>query len=283
MLPGIASLHDNLDNLLPKLVRGSETPVKLRIQCSPKPLESHIVSYLKKHQEEYSLEPQDFDYILFFVHAGGVLYSGVGDSSWNTQSIGSHQAGKNAKLKNGTSQATCRAFFKLESALNRLSVSALGSIAGCIGVDCGASPGGWTQCLVEHAKCRRVFSIDPAKLPYASRSDKVTHLQMKAEEALDLIEKQLGEEKIGIWVSDMNVNPAVVVRILKDFKTRNVLKKNCQVVISFKRFDNRNENISWKDICERNLAELAKVANEIPRVFHLMSNGKDERTVIFNL
>jgi len=60
-------------------------------------------------------------------------------------------------------RATCRAYWKLAEAVDRYT-SVLPSSSHGHGVDVGASPGGWTQYLIQSQNLSRVYSIDPGDL-----------------------------------------------------------------------------------------------------------------------
>ena len=59
--------------------------------------------------------------------------------------------------------ATCRAYWKLAEAVERYRYR-LPPLSGGHGIDVGASPGGWTQYLIQSQYLSRVYSIDPGGL-----------------------------------------------------------------------------------------------------------------------
>ena len=59
--------------------------------------------------------------------------------------------------------ATCRAYWKLAEAVERYRHQ-LPPLSGGHGMDVGASPGGWTQYLIQSQSLSRVYSIDPGAL-----------------------------------------------------------------------------------------------------------------------
>jgi hypothetical protein len=59
--------------------------------------------------------------------------------------------------------ATCRAYWKLAEALARYRYTPP-SLSGAHGMDVGASPGGWTQYLIQSQGLAQVYSIDPGDL-----------------------------------------------------------------------------------------------------------------------
>lgn len=61
-------------------------------------------------------------------------------------------------------------------------------LSGCVALDCGASPGGWTSYLAGEMKCARIYSGDPGELSKNVRDmDRVRHMQMRIDGAFDLL------------------------------------------------------------------------------------------------
>ena len=115
------------------------------------------------------------------------------------------------KSNDGSMDKTCRAFYKLYEALHRFDVPLK---EGMKAIDVGASPGGWTQCLVERG-CT-VFSIDPGKL---TLSDEVMKnvVWLDGLSSSEKVLKRLGEEApFDIMVCDMNQMPDELARCLDD-------------------------------------------------------------------
>jgi FtsJ-like methyltransferase len=61
-------------------------------------------------------------------------------------------------------RATCRAYWKIAEAVERYQYASPFSSGGGHGLDVGASPGGWTQYLIQAQGLSRVYSVDPGDL-----------------------------------------------------------------------------------------------------------------------
>ena len=297
--------------------RGVFDEIVLRVQCAPKRLEKRVVSELAS--APVRLCPRTFQFVFFAIHHLGTLYVGLGDRSWNSQQIGSHQAGKNATLETGraadtaagagagagagaeggdaavSATAACRAFFKLEQALRRCPLPPRTAVdnekgQGTIAVDLGAAPGGWTQCLIEHTggAVDKVYAVDPGEVPYAIAMAKmagstVIHLALKAEDAIDEIAAALVEQRrrIGCMVCDMNVHPKKAVELVVRYWRRGLCAPGCRVVVCFKRFSSRGSRTDWAADRASQRAILASISEPGScREYHLMANGQEERTVV---
>ncbi len=278
--------------------------VVLRIQCAPKRLERRVVDLVVAGREgpaaaKIRLCPREYEHILFCVQNLGSMYIGFGNRSWNPSLIGSHLAGKNARIDASSSvDATCRAFFKLQQALRRapLPPPSSSSSGGIIAVDIGAAPGGWTQFLLERTQgaIRHVFAIDPGDVPYAATPaavGRVTHLALKAEDAINSVAQCLlsgeagqSQQRIGCVVCDMNAHPAVAVGSLMQFWKRDLCSKGCRVVVCFKRFASRGSAADWAAV-RANFRSVLECMSEPGscKEMHLIANGVDERTIVASL
>lgn len=132
---------------------------------------------------------------------------------------------------NGLSESCCRAYWKLQEALERyqevtghvplpLMTSSHSNplpINSSSAIDVGASPGGWTQFLIQQCQCRTVYSIDPGMLDprvlalndnkdsedssnnnsaTAPQSPRVRHIPLTFQNGLPEIVKQRQQEEI---------------------------------------------------------------------------------------
>ena len=98
-------------------------------------------------------------------------------------------------------EAVCRAEYKLIEACMRNSATYPGTFTfpenAQVGIDVGASPGGWSHYLSAH--CAKVLSIDPGDMkPMPSN---VVHMKKRVEECLDELTKA---NDIDALVCDMN-------------------------------------------------------------------------------
>ncbi len=102
-----------------------------------------------------------------------------------------------------------------------------------LAVDAGASPGGWSQCLVDDAHCPRVLAVDPGALAPALPAG-VEHMRCTIQEALPRIAAEHGEGSVDAWVSDMNTRPAEAVLQLLVAAASGVVARGALVVVTLK-------------------------------------------------
>jgi 23S rRNA U2552 (ribose-2'-O)-methylase RlmE/FtsJ len=155
----------------------------------------------------------------------------------------------------------------------------------------GAAPGGWSARLsAELARleaggstaCGHVFAIDPGALTLEPMPPNVTHLQLKAERAVASVQEELlhrfGDHPLKTavdWVvCDANCTPSLAAQLALPF----VSPATAGVVITMKRFAS-NTAQHEEDVAECLAAVHARgfVAHTI---HHLLSNGRDERTLV---
>lgn len=104
-----------------------------------------------------------------------------------------------------------------------------------LAVDAGAAPGGWSQCLVEDAGCRRVLAVDPGALS-AALPRGIEHRRTRIEAALATIAAEEGVGSVDAWVSDMNIRPAEAMIQLLAASASGILAPGAIVVVTLKRF-----------------------------------------------
>ena len=166
----------------------------------------------------------------------------------------------------------CRAFYKLREIASRLQLPLDVPYA----IDIGASPGGWTTCLVQSG-CRRVVAVDPGQLhlpPDVELSGKVEHMRMRIEEALPILESR-GSVRLDMLVCDMNAPPADVLAIA--LQTLPLLNPGAALVLTFKNAFARR--VDWHVALEAALEELRGFADNVS-VVHLLANTTKETTVV---
>ena len=171
--------------------------------------------------------------------------------------------------------AVSRAFYKLREVATRMQLCLDVDCA----IDCGASPGGWSTCLVQSG-CARVIAVDPGLLflpPEVDASGQVEHMRMKIEEALPILMARGGKEAVTLdmLVCDMNAPPAVVLSIVRT--ARPLLRAGAPLVLTFK--NSFNSKGAWHAALEAGLEELRTFADDV-RVVHLLANTAKETTVV---
>lgn len=270
-----------------------------RLQAFPRSLERHLgdgpqgvcqcCSTRPGHKIE--LQAKGASHMLSVVLASEVYYVGTAPReafavSWDTCAassggVGAGDGGRGRTAEEGEGgEVLCRAYYKLREALECVGVERLphGSWRA---IDIGASPGGWTQCLLEMG-AGRVVSIDPGdvKVEPASLMPCVEHIRAKVQDCMGELEGR-GEEW-DVAVCDMNCSPQEAVNVL--LSARRILRAGALVVITFKKFSQAGKctGLSYKADQDAALDLLRKHCSKI-QVEHLFANTLDERTVIATL
>jgi 23S rRNA U2552 (ribose-2'-O)-methylase RlmE/FtsJ len=196
-----------------------------------------------------------------------------------------HWSGRPAFDAESTRTMASRAWYKIDELLRN---QAFCLQAGSICVDVGAAPGGWSARLSAElvrleaggpsTACGHVFAIDPGALTLEPMPPNVTHLQLKAERAVESVQEALlyrfGDRSPDWVVCDANCTPSLAAQLALPF----VSPATAGVVITMKRFAS-NTAQHEADVADCLAAVHAKglVAHKI---HHLLSNGRDERTLV---
>jgi 23S rRNA U2552 (ribose-2'-O)-methylase RlmE/FtsJ len=171
------------------------------------------------------------------------------------------------------SDVVCRAYYKLQEALERYPISST-FLKDKVGIDCGASPGGWTKYLIEQG-CRQVYSIDPGALDESiSQIENVLHYRMGYQEALPSLATQ--GIQCDVMVSDMCLHVLEHSLDLLSEATP-LLKSGALVVLTLKciaGYSHSSYNGQVAELVER-MEQLERV-----QILHLFANRTAERTVI---
>ena len=171
------------------------------------------------------------------------------------------------------SAVVCRAYYKLQEAMERYPISPT-FLKDKVGIDCGASPGGWTKYLIEQ-KCRQVYSIDPGALDDSiSQIENVLHYRMGYQDALPSLATQ--GIQCDVLVSDMCLHVLEHSLDLLSEATP-LLKSGALVVLTLKciaGYSHSSYNGQVAELVAR-MTQLEKV-----QIFHLFANRTAERTVI---
>jgi predicted rRNA methylase YqxC with S4 and FtsJ domains len=142
-------------------------------------------------------------------------------------------------------------------------------------MDIGASPGGWTQCLLEMG-AGHVVSIDPGdvKVEPASLMSCVEHIRAKVQDCIGELEGR--GEQLDMAVCDMNCSPQEAANVL--LSARQILKAGALVVITFKKFSQTGKCTGES---YRAALDLLRPYCSRMQVEHLFANTLEERSVIF--
>ena len=171
------------------------------------------------------------------------------------------------------SDVVCRAYYKLQEAMERYPISST-FLQDKVGIDCGASPGGWTKYLIEQ-KCRQVYSIDPGALDESiSQIENVLHYRMAYQDALPSLATQ--GIQCDVLVSDMCLHVLEHSLDLLNEATP-LLKSGALVVLTLKciaGYSHSSYNGQVAELVAR-MTQLEKV-----QILHLFANRTAERTVI---
>jgi len=156
-----------------------------------------------------------------------------------------------------------------------------------VAIDVGAAPGGWSRVLASNVGAQLVIAVDPAELA-PDMPEEVVHVQKRFQEAVSDLAAlpalasnaaELGGSSrfIDCYVCDMNVPVSVSLRLL--WEALPYLTGHARVAFTVKNFNDTTS--SWRDAVRHAQQALALVS--LPgtvRHFHLLSNGREEQTVV---
>ena len=148
----------------------------------------------------------------------------------------------------------------------------------CVGIDIGASPGGWSNFLVTRRNMAKVIAVDNGMMN-STLSSKVEHWKMKGEEAINiLLGTGLSNKGLACFVCDMNVDLTETVALF--VKALPLMADKFIGVLTFKQTI-RNTQI-WERLVQQGINILnAEISHdyEIRRI-HLIANTPNETTII---
>jgi 23S rRNA U2552 (ribose-2'-O)-methylase RlmE/FtsJ len=265
----------------------TETPgdsrVTVRLQCWPKVLLSQTLAALPDEAKGWNLSPQSPGGIVASIVqlASGAFKVGVSPAET--------YAGSNAKRCHGESGGAidaqiCRAFYKLQEAVQVARVDENFSFAGAMAVDAGAAPGGWTKFLAGDRGCARVYAVDPADIDVKllSSQDNVRHVRSKVQEAMPVIMAELASEgkQLDIFVTDLCPHHAEELHSILQPLLTGMLRPGGLLVVTFKFGSGYTEEAFDKQAAQ----EVAKLDGLLQTgrttLVHLMANRIRERTLI---
>ena len=299
----VKSIGEDLRVFLEKEMEGNAEILKMivKIDTFPPRIKQKVVTDLDDNlvvtavQDVIDIAPMNHTHTLSVIlidrghnNQNPSILVGISPSDWSVPSI--HMK------KNESSDDICRAHHKLAEAFERYkncyknngwpfhktnSAGMKRKSPYIIGVDCGASPGGWSKYLIEQTTCDEVYSIDPGELSDSVRPY-VNHLQMTGQDAIpilnDILKKQ--ETLVSIWVSDMCVHEMTQqVDMILLAKSTGMLQSKTAFVMTIKcnigHAKERHDDLTRKEV-----ARLKEAGAYDMLVVHLFSNRVGERTVI---
>lgn len=152
-----------------------------------------------------------------------------------------------------------------------------------VGLDIGASPGGWTQFML-HLGMETVFAVDPGDLssvlPLAP-TGAVRHLRQKALTAIaDLVALPEHASTVDLYACDMNCECPDTIAALR--AARPLLAPGCVIVLTLKNFCGSKRR--WEATCRDAVSAVEGITNSRSVwMMHLMSNGATEVTLVARL
>ena len=293
-----------------------------KLNVFPPRLLPKVLEYLHEHHQalESRLSPQNFTHTVHLVH---IPTDKDNDYSEHEQvwSMGIEQRGGTLGVDDENQQAgvakqdtaiisnqvnadlICRAQSKLQEAFFRYTA---GPLPDCIlmesnqeqlsgkkegiAIDCGAAPGGWTQFMLNHANCNRIYSIDPGDLdPSVTAYSNVIHLRSKTEDAMSQIQEALVEENkdkastkqqyAKLWVSDMCLHQmSDQIDMFLNALRMGVVGEGTFLVLTLKcRVGHSDEAFDGQVAVQRD--RLQSTCRNLQTI-HLFSNRRGERTIM---
>ncbi|TMW57045.1 hypothetical protein Poli38472_002970 [Pythium oligandrum] len=190
--------------------------VVIRVVAHPRQLQSKMTQVLVEHGIQ--THPTQYTHELFVTTQAStspLFFFGIGKRQPITLVDDSLQI-------RFRSEAPCRAFFKMQESLRHVSL--------CPGdhvLDVGASPGGWTECLVDNGA--RVVAVDPGELTIETTNRPIVHLQMLLEDALEQLRDM---ERFTMCVCDINVRVAQMAALI--LQAAPLLKPQATAILTLK-------------------------------------------------
>lgn len=233
-------------------------PLKVRIQAFPRKVEASLVDAFPA-TAGVEVTPKEMAAMGFIVVAKGCYYTAVRPASMFLGHLGD-------EVRHGA--ATCRAYYKLREAVDRCGVALKSD---WVVLDCGASPGGWSQYASEH--CKHVYAVDPGELAPPVPTN-VEHMDMRAEDAVPLLlEKGV---QLDMFVCDMNVPWNVVLPIFRT--VTKVLRPGSPVIVTVKSFTPVTAH--RERACKEAKEAFEAICGAAFEQVHLFSNAHGERTLV---
>lgn len=294
----------NIFNFLDSI---DEDKSNVRVQCHPKWLQMDICRDIEilfdkdqnpntsqlslyrtlfKPNRYIQLSPQNFNTIIEgYITESGEIAVGLVDESWWNFILGILDVGQSILPTHDLNniEICSKAYFKLDEIIStdsRLKIFRENN--NFIGVDIGASPGGWSQVMTRF--CSKIYAVDPGLLDEELLSfynQQIVHVHKKAEEFIyeDLaieFKNRNDTPFIDFLCCDMNVDPKIVAQILKPFS--HFMKSGSFIVMTLKLIKHATEEISKKKFDES--IKVLETEFKDFRCHWLFANTANERTLV---
>lgn len=238
-----------------------------RVVAFPKQLQSKMTVLL--HIHGLQTHPKQFTHELYVVMQPSVspyFHFGVALASEKSKALDQLDT---AETPSFASEAPCRAYFKMEEALRHVTKFRPGDRV----LDVGASPGGWTECLLNNGA--HVVAVDPGELTIDLTDKPVVHLQMLLEDAKPHLER-MGLQSFAMCVCDINVRVQHMAVLMASIA--HLLRPEAHVVFTLKLGKRPTKQViqqSFEAVCEA----LDPFFRDF-RLLWLHANTQNERTLV---
>lgn len=287
--PVLCQCVDVPDNsvLLHALVDLSNQPI--RLNTYPPKLQSHFAPALKDTPIQWN--PHSPTYVLNVLQLvpptwqqKGLYW--VGTSKY--QHVPIMMASSTVLPKNLSSDSCSRAYYKLQEALERYRYAeTLCFPPMASAIDVGASPGGWTQFLLEHCHCTCLYSIDPGSID--SRVWALTettipkpviiHVAKKYQDGLPEIATVRHREPVHWYVSDMCVKTmSEQIDALLLAVELGLVQTSTFVILTIK-CTRGHSKATFDHLVQQQVQRVASHLEQL-QILHLFANRSSERTVM---
>eukprot|EP00980_Cylindrotheca_fusiformis_P005012 scaffold1062_cov130-Cylindrotheca_fusiformis.AAC.18 len=258
----------------------------IRLQVFPPQLSSQLLDLLETQLDDLAtpgsvvLTPKTSTHVLGVVR----LVEAVSEAHHGLYVIGLWESMSTPlpspplKPVNSFDSSICRAYWKLQEAFERYRFELPEASTSLTSLDCGASPGGWTQFLERNLRCQKIYSIDPGVLHSSVLDlDNVIHMQLTIQKALPKLREE--DAKIDVWVSDMCVKDMEQqVDWLLKAQEMGVLGPGAFFVLTLKCILGHSTK-TFDSLVEQQVTRLQPLARDL-HTMHLFSNRYSERTIL---
>ena len=277
--------------------KGTTEKISIRLHVFPPKLKDRVLRALDNHRENFKYKDTFYFTPKSATHSVGVIQVddtlgpdvegglyGIGFATQRTQPVASPQFGSsvtNSNVHEGTTIASdgiCRAYWKLQEVFDRYNHSTPGHSAGLTALDCGASPGGWTQFLSQKLDCEAIYSVDPGNLESSIlQLPSVKHWPMTIQKALPKLKE--AKVRIHIWVSDMCIKDTdQQVGMLLEALRMGIVSAGTFFVLTIKVIAGHSKS-AFDSVVNEQVKRLEGLSEKIQKL-HLFSNRASERTIV---
>lgn len=238
-----------------------------RVVAFPKQLQSKMTALL--HSHGLITHPKQFTHELYVVMQPSVspyFHFGVVPTCSIRSSSPSH-GHLDTETPSFASEAPCRAYFKMEESLRHVVLRPGDRV-----IDVGASPGGWTECLLNNGA--HVVAVDPGELTIDLKDKPVVHLPMLLEDAKPHLESM--GRTFAMCVCDINVRVQHMAALMASIA--HLLLPGAHVVFTLKLGKKPTKQViqqSFEVVCEA----LSSSFRDF-RLLWLHANTQNERTLV---